>query len=91
MRRWKTSGALAIPNGNVLKQKRPYGVMKVLSSLDSLARGICQKPLLASSLIKYCCSCKLSQGGINFWVDLSLNMLIQRLHDYTNVNSSRRL
>ena len=47
----KISGALEIPNGNLLKQNLPKGLMKVVSNLDSLARGICQNPLLASSLL----------------------------------------
>ena len=48
---WKTSGALDIPNGSLLKQKWPYGVIKVVSNQDSLTSGICQNPLLASSLV----------------------------------------
>ena len=49
---WKISGALDIPNGTLLKQKHPKGVMNVVSRLDSSARGICQNPLFASSLLK---------------------------------------
>ena len=49
--RWNISGALEIPNGSLLKQKHPKGVIKVVSSLDSSASGICQNPLLASSLL----------------------------------------
>ena len=41
-----------IPKGNLLKQKHPYGVMNVISSLDSFDRGTCQKPLLVSNLVK---------------------------------------
>ena len=41
-----------IPKGNLLKQNRPKGVMKVVSSLDFSARGICQKPAFASNLLK---------------------------------------
>ena len=48
---WSTSGALLMPNGSLLKQNRPYGVIKVVNSLDSVASGICQNPLLASSLL----------------------------------------
>ena len=40
-----------MPNGNLLKQNQPHGVINVVKSLDSLAKGICQKPLLASSLL----------------------------------------
>ena len=40
-----------MPNSNLLKQNRPYGVINVVKSLDSLAKGICQKLLLASSLL----------------------------------------
>ena len=40
-----------MPNGNLLKQNWPYGVINVVKSLDSLAKGICQKPLLASCLL----------------------------------------
>ena len=46
-----TSGALDIPNGNLLKQNRPYGVTNMVNSLDSSANGICQNPLFASSLL----------------------------------------
>ena len=48
--RWKISGAELMPNGSLLKQYRPNGVTKVVSSRDSSSRGICQNPLLASSL-----------------------------------------
>ena len=40
-----------MPNGNLLKQNHPNGVKKVVRSLDGLARGICQNPLFASSLL----------------------------------------
>ena len=49
---WNTSGALLIPNGSLLKQNRPYGVIKMVNSLDSVASGICPNPLLASSFLK---------------------------------------
>ena len=49
---WSTSGVLLMPNGSLLKQNRPYGVIKVVNSLDSAASGICPNPLLASSLLK---------------------------------------
>ena len=39
-------------NSSLLKQNCPKGVMNVVSSLDSLAWGICQNPLFASSLLK---------------------------------------
>ena len=41
-----------MPKGSLLKQKRPYGVIKVVRRRDSVANGICQKPLLASNLLK---------------------------------------
>ena len=39
------------PKCNLLKQNHPNGVIKVVSSLESSASGICQNPLLASSLL----------------------------------------
>ena len=50
MVRWKISGAELIPSKSLLKQKRPYGVTKIVSSFDLECKRICQKPLLASSL-----------------------------------------
>ena len=47
--RWNSSGALQIPNGNLLKQYLPNGVKKVVKGLDSGSKEICQKPLFASS------------------------------------------
>ena len=41
-----------ILTGNLLKQSRPKGVVIVVSSLNFLARGICQKPAFASNLLK---------------------------------------
>ena len=41
-----------MPNGSLLKQNHPKGVMNVVSSLDSLAREICQNPPFASNLLK---------------------------------------
>ena len=46
-------GALEMPKGSLLKLNLLYGVKKVVRSLDSAHRGIYQKPLLASSLVKY--------------------------------------
>ena len=40
-----------MPNGSLLKQYRPDGVMNVVSKRDAGERGICQKPLFASSLL----------------------------------------
>ena len=40
-----------IPNGSLLKQYRPYGVINVVSSLDCSANGTCQKPLFISNLL----------------------------------------
>ena len=48
---WKCSGALDIPNGNLLKQNRPAGVMNVVSRRDVGDKEICQNPLFASSLL----------------------------------------
>ena len=39
-----------MPKGNLLQQYHPKCMTKVVSNLDSLASGICQKPLLASNL-----------------------------------------
>ena len=50
--RWKFSGAELMPNGRRLKQNRPNGVMKVVSSLESGLSGTCQNPLLQSSLVR---------------------------------------
>ena len=50
MVRWNISGAELIPNGRRLKQYRPNGVTNVVRCCDSTSRGICQNPLLASSL-----------------------------------------
>ena len=41
-------------NGCLLKQYRPNGVMNVVRSRDSSLSGICQNPLLASSLENTC-------------------------------------
>ena len=51
---WKSSGALEIPKGSLLKQYLPKGVIHVnaVSGLDSLASRTCQNPLFASSLLK---------------------------------------
>ena len=49
--RWNNSGALEMPNGSLLKQYLPNGVMNVVRYFDSSASGICQKPLFASSLL----------------------------------------
>ena len=43
-----------MPNGRRLKQKRPNGVMKVVSFWLSSVSGTCQKPCLASSTEKTC-------------------------------------
>ena len=47
IRRWKCSGAELMPNGSLLNRYRSNGAM---SREDSLARGICQNPELASNL-----------------------------------------
>ena len=46
----KNSRALDIPNGSLLKQYRPKGVIKVVRCLDGSVKGTCQNPLLASNL-----------------------------------------
>ncbi len=48
---WKSSGVLEIPKGSLLKQWCPRGVTKVVRTWDSGSSGICQNPLLASSLL----------------------------------------
>lgn len=48
---WKSLGTLDIPNSGLLKQYHPDGVMKVVGSHELMDNGICQKPLLASSLL----------------------------------------
>lgn len=40
--RWEISGALVIPNGNLLNSYLPMGMMKVVIHLDCFAKGICQ-------------------------------------------------
>ena len=52
IRFWKCSGELDIPKGTLSQQYLPNGVMKVVSNFESLLSGICQNPLLASSLVK---------------------------------------
>ena len=52
IRRWNNSGALDIPKGSLLKPYLPKGAMKVVRGRDSLATGICQNPLFASSFEK---------------------------------------
>ena len=46
---WNTSGAPEIPN--VILLYLSGGVMKVVNACDSLVKGICQKPLLTSSIL----------------------------------------
>ena len=41
-----------MPNGSLLKQYLPTGVMNVVRSREEGERGICQNPLLASNLEK---------------------------------------
>ena len=50
--RWNISGADEMPKGNLRKQKRPKGVMNMVSNAESGDRGTCQKPELASSFEK---------------------------------------
>ena len=40
-----------MPNGSLLKQYQPKGVMKIIKFFDVAAKGICQKLLLASGLL----------------------------------------
>ena len=49
---WNFSEPELIPKGNTLKQNCPHGVMNVVKGLDPQANLICQKPQLASSLVK---------------------------------------
>ena len=48
-----------MPKGKRLKQNRPTGVINVVSRADFFDNLICQKPELASSLVKIFapCSC----------------------------------
>ena len=46
---WNFSKPELIPKGNMLKQKRPHGLMNVVSGLDSHANFICQNLEFASS------------------------------------------
>ena len=41
-----------MPSGSLWKQKRPKGVVKVVSNAESGDKGTCQKPELVSSLEK---------------------------------------
>ena len=61
---WNCSGALEIPiaNGSLLKQYLPYGVRKVVRCREFLARGVCQNPQLASSLLKTLAPVTLDRG-----------------------------
>ena len=49
---WNSSGVLDMPKGNLLKRYLPNGVRKVVKWCDSVARGICQNPLLTSNLVE---------------------------------------
>ena len=49
---WNISGAERMQNRRRLKQNRLIGVMEVVSFRDSLSKGICQKPELASNFVK---------------------------------------
>ena len=40
-----------MPNGNLLKQNRPKGVINVVNLREASESGICQKPDMASSLL----------------------------------------
>ena len=77
--RWKISGAELIPNGSLLKQKRPNGVTKVVSNFDSSSKGICQNPLLASSLEKILTISQFSEVLIHWrhWVYLTLDCFVK--------------
>ena len=77
--RWKISGAELIPNGSLLKQKRPNGETKVVSNFDSSSKGICQNPLLASSLEKILLSPTLARFSSTegTWVYLTLDCFVK--------------
>ncbi len=47
---WNISGAEVIPKGSLRKQKRPTGVIKVVSFLQLASNSICQNPLDASNV-----------------------------------------
>ena len=53
IRHWKISVAQVIPNGSLLKQNRPDGMINVVNLALSGCKGICQNPLDASSFEKY--------------------------------------
>ena len=50
---WKTSWEQARPKGRCKKWYRPYGVLKVMSKLDSESRMTAQYLCLASNFVKY--------------------------------------
>ena len=63
-----------MPNGNLLKQNRPKGVINVVNLREASASGICQKPDIASSLLNtsapFNCARILSilgRGYISLW------------------------
>lgn len=87
---WKSSSALDIPNSSLLKQYHPDGVMKVVRSHELMDNGICQKPLLASSLLNIftplsCARISLTLGRRC----ISLNVLfVEWLQVHTDGNGS---
>ena len=80
LRHWKCSGALVIPNGSLLRQKQPWGVMKVVKRRDPLANGTCQKPLLVSNLLNtfaaFNCD-SVASTYFKHWIYFSHDTLIQ--------------
>ena len=55
--RWKCSGTLLIPKGNLLKWYLPNGVMNVVRGLELSLIGTCQNPQLASTLLNITAPC----------------------------------
>ena len=84
---WKCFGALEMPNGSLLKQYHPDGVMKVVRRRDSSERGICQNLLLASSFVKTLAPAS-GKCVVYFkqWVDFPKNTFVGGFEVDTNPN-----
>ena len=79
---WKISGAELIPSGSLLKQKRPNGVTKVVSSFD-----------LASKRIKFGEYLTISQFSevlipSRYWVYLTLDCFVKVSHVNTDTHTA---
>ncbi len=85
---WNNSGALEIPNGSLLKEYRPNGVIKVVNWWDSLAKRTCQNPELASNFVKIFVlpnwhSVWSTEGKINFFRLTALFNFVRSTHILT--------